>query len=587
MKRVLPVILIIIAPTSNLLLSAVGQTTHQTPEQNAASGAGVIKGRVVNEAGTPLPNARVFVNSAGRQTMRRAINTDENGRFVADELPRGNYIISVQADGYTQVREPGTPGYYRPGDIVNLTLKKGGVITGTVMTADGEPVILVAVSATQILDEFGRKTGTTSGLRYTDDRGVYRIFGLQAGTYIVAAASKAVRSGGVPAYDDNVATYYPSTNRSAAAEIVVQSGAETTGIDIRFRGETGYTISGTLIDRIAPEGFGVVGLTSVVAMRTSDDMMEAQNMPRYPGNENTFSIYGVPDGDYYLIARRASYQGYDGAESKRVPVKVRGHDVTGIAVNLDPLGSVAGRLALDIATRNQKCETTRMPAIEETLVAVRSEDSDEKDSARGFSSAASSPDKQGDFMLQGLSAGRYRIDSRTLLDESWYIKGITVPSPTNTPSDAGGGGIIVRSGQRTTGVRVVLGEGAATIRGMVLPEKETGSIPNHLRLYLVPSELVAAENLLRYLEADVQTDGTFKVLNVAPGKYWLLARQLSEEDLKMRIPTPQSWKSANRAALRREASAANVTIELKPCQRVSDFQLRYSPSKEEIRPKRQ
>jgi hypothetical protein len=356
--------------------------------------------------------------------------------------------------------------------------------------------------------------------------------------------------------------------------ILKLSSTETSGIDIRFRGETGYTISGTLIDGIVPEGFGVVGLTSVVAMRASDDMMEAQNMPRFPGNESTFSIYGLPDGDYYLVARRGSYQGYDGAESKRVPVKVRGHDVTGVAVNLVPLGSLSGRLTLDLATKNLKCETKRMPAIEETLIAIRSEDSDEGDSPSRFSSAASSPNREGDFILQGLSAGRYRIDSRLLLDESWYIKTVTVPSPTNTPAYVGEGGIIVRSGQRTTGIRVVLGEGAASIRGRVLPEKEGGSIAYRLRVYLVPSEPINAKDLLRYLEADVQSDGSFKVLNAAPGKYWLMARQLPEEDLKIRVPTPQSWKSSNRAALRRDANAANVSIELKPCQRVSDFQLR-------------
>jgi len=119
----------------------------------------------------------------------------------------------------------------------------------------------------------------------------------------------------------------------------------------------------------------------------------------------------------------------------------------------------------------------------------------------------------------------------------------------------------------------------------VLPEKEGGSLPDRLRVYLVPSEPGSADNLLRYVEAGVQTDGSFKLLNVPPGKYWLVARLLPEEDLKVRITRPQSWNSSNRTALRREATAANVAIELKPCQRVADFLLRYSPPKEE--PKRQ
>jgi hypothetical protein len=89
--------------------------------------------------------------------------------------------------------------------------------------------------------------------------------------------------------------------REARAEVIVQNGTEANGIDIRFRGETGYTISGTLIDRIAPEGFGVVGLNGVVAMRASDDMMEAQVCPGF-GQRYYILYLRVPDGDYYLLA---------------------------------------------------------------------------------------------------------------------------------------------------------------------------------------------------------------------------------------------------------------------------------------------
>lgn len=585
MNRLLPILIILGVSLSNFLPSTSGQSANQSIKQTATPSSNAISGRIVSESGSPIPNVRVFINGFGRQPMRRVIYTDEAGRFVADELSRGNYSVFAQASGYVQARNSRDNIYYKPGETVTLTLKKGGVITGTVTTTDGEPVICVPITATQILDEFGRRTGTTSGLlRYTDDRGVYRLFGLSAGTYIVAAASKAFRAGAL-AYDDDVPTYYPSSTRDTAAEIVVQYGAETNGIDIRYRGETGHTISGKLIDQIVPEGPGI-GNVSVAVMRKSDDTMEAQSSPRFMSNDTGFSIFGIPDGDYYLIARRFPSQGYDGAESKRVPLQVKGHDVTGLAISLVPLGSLSGRLLLDIATKNLKCETKVAPAVEETLITMSSEDSNESGPPARVPTAGGAPDKQGDFVFQGVSPGRYRIDSRLLLDESWYIKSVTVPSPTNTPVDAGGSGIIVRSGQRTNGVRVVLGQGAASIRGRVLPDKEGGSVPDRLRVYLVPSEQSSAEDLLRYIEADVQTDGSFKLLNAAPGKYWLIARLLPEEDLKMRIPRPQAWKSSNRAALRREASTANVAIELKPCQRVSDFQLRYSPTREAGTPKR-
>jgi hypothetical protein len=52
----------------------------------------------------------------------------------------------------------------------------------------------------------------------------------------------------------------------------------------------------------------------------------------------------------------------------------------------------------------------------------------------------------------------------------------------------------------------------------------------------------------------VQADGAFSITNVAPGRYWLLVREVD--------PT------MTRATLRREASKANVEVELKPCQKL-------------------
>ena len=217
---------------------------------------------------------------------------------------------------------------------------------------------------------------------------------------------------------------------------------------------------------------------------------------------------------------------------------------------------------------------------------ISTDDTGISDPSSRFSSPLYTPDNQGNFVFQGLPAGRYRVDSRLLLDEAWYVRAMTVPGPTNTPVDATSTGIIVRSGRRINGVRLVLGEGAASIRGRVAPEKEGAPLPDRLRVHLVPSEPNSADVTLRYIEAEVQSDSTFKLLNVAPGRYWLLARPLPEEDSKLRIPRPQAWNPAARAALHREAAASNVAIELKPCQRVAEYRLLFAPAKESPRPKR-
>jgi Carboxypeptidase regulatory-like domain len=557
-----------------------GQTTNKTatPKTNERS-AGSITGRVVNESGRAMPNAKVFVLGMGRQTVRRTVITDEAGRYVADALPRGSYGVSAQANGYVLARGPADPLHYRPGETANLTFRKGAVITGSVINSDGEPVVGVPVSAALVRDTQGRPIAATPGsVRYTDDRGVYRIFGLPSGTYIVVAASRTGGSLMLTSYGDDAPTYYPSSTRDTAGEVPLQDGAEAAGIDILYRGETGHAVSGTIAN--APPTDPAVAGIGVLLIRASTDALEAWTNVQLRGSERAFAFYGVPDGDYYLTARQGSYQSDDGAGSKRTPVKVRGSDVTGLGISLVRFGSIEGRLTLDLAARSLRCETTVPPAIEETLIAVSTDETESPDLSSRFASPLNAPDSSGDFLFNGLPEGRYLLDSRRLMDEAWYVRAVTVSGPANSRVDASHRGIAVEPGRRITGFRVVLGEGAASIRGRVVADNNGASLPDRLRIHLVPAEPNAANDTLRFFDAMVQSDGSFELTNLAPGRYLLVARQRTEKEAKERSPRPLAWNTTERANLRRLAEASNTTLDLKPCQRKVDYQFRYSLPKE-------
>ena len=580
MKRTLLftiVLLLIVSASSGM--TGLSQTAAPTGVQGPAERkAGTITGRVVNESGRPMPNVRVFVSGMGRQSVRRTVITDEAGAYLADALPRGSYGLTAQANGYVFVRDPRDPVHYRPGDTANLTLMKGAVITGTVTNSDNEPVVGVTISAILVRDTQGRAIGTVSGMtRNTDDRGVYRLFGLSAGTYIVAAGQRSAGPMMPTAYSDDAPTYYPSSTRDTAAEISLQYGTEATGIDIRYRGGLGYAVSGTIADASLTDT-SAAGIT-VLLIRASNDTLEAQTFIQPRDSERSFAFYGVPEGDYYVTGRRGPNQSDDGAGSKRVPVKVRGRDVTGVGISLVPYGSIAGRLTLDIATRSLKCEGTRAPAIEETLITIQTDETDSLAPSSRYASPVNAPDSKGDFLFQWLPAGRYLLDSRRFIDEAWYVRAVTVPGPANSPVDASHSGIAVRSGQRINGIRVVLGEGAASLRGRVAADKEGASLPDRLRVHLVPAEPDAANDTLRFFDSEIQSDGSFKLTNLAPGRYLLVTRQRTEEEAKQRSPRPLAWNATARAGLQRLAKAANTALDLKPCQRVADYQFRYTPPK--------
>jgi hypothetical protein len=562
--------------------SIAGQNSEKTGAQKSDQRGASITGRLTNDSGQPIPNAPVYVSGLGRPPERRATTTDENGQFRVDNLPRQTYNVSAQVRGY--VRDTIESTFYKPGDSVNLVLKKGAAITGTVTNAAGEPIIGVLVSAIPIRDLEGRpvKSPFAGAPRYTDDRGVYRLFSLPKGIYLVATGSKLNAFSPQPAFVDDISTYYPSATRDSASEVLVNSGAEVTGIDISYRGEHGYSISGSITGSPAKGSRRInVDLT---LRRASSDLMEAQTYSQPRGNDQSFTLHGIPEGDYYLIGRRLPLESDDGASSRPVSVKLKNHDATGIEISLTPHGSLAGRIVLEPATAKDKagCDGNRPGSppgsIAEVIVSVRT---DQKPPSYGLSeSVPVATDDKGEFLIQGLEPGQYRVETG-MMDESWYVRRITVPGTTRTTTtvDAGTNGFPVKAGQRAGGLTVTVAEGAASLRGRVVPETEGAALPERLRLHLIPAETELADDTLRFAEIAVQSDGTFTLNNLAPGRYRLLTSRASLEEAGERSPRPIAWKSSSRASLRRDAEASNITLELKPCQRITDYKLRYAPAK--------
>jgi hypothetical protein len=107
------------------------------------------------------------------------------------------------------------------------------------------------------------------------------------------------------------------------------------------------------------------------------------------------------------------------------------------------------------------------------------------------------------------------------------------------------------------------------------PPAKTNRTPlSRYRIHLVPAESAAAENALRYGEARSGSDGSFAFKNLAPGKYWLLAKPLPESESTEVQTRPAAWEASERTKLRRETESSKNAVELQPCQRVSDYVLR-------------
>jgi hypothetical protein len=112
------------APPGRCLMACAQAKNETASQEPKARSANAIAGRVLNESGQPMLNGTVYVTGTGKQPTRRATSVDENGSFRVDGLPRGVYHVSAQIRGYVLASEPGEPASYRPGDTVNLVVRK-------------------------------------------------------------------------------------------------------------------------------------------------------------------------------------------------------------------------------------------------------------------------------------------------------------------------------------------------------------------------------------------------------------------------------------------------------------------------------
>ena len=321
--------------------SVVGQVSSLPAAQ--PSKVGKISGRVVNEKGQPFPNAKVHIRAVGSFDATQTATTDQDGKFEVNGLDRVSYHVNAWFNTYAPVfADPADSQSrtFRVGDSPTLVLTKGGVITGTVTTHTGEPLVGIRVRARMIRDTELPIWFYGLGEKTTDDRGIYRIYGLPAGNYLVWAGGPTYNPG-VDPYDMDVPTYAPSSTRDTATEITVRAGEETTNVDIRYRGEPGHTVSGTVNGPGNEHEMGyAVDLTSVGSAPWSS--MSAVRLQEGRG----FSFQGIDDGEYFVTARSmVGNQEWAFSPSKRI--QVRGGDVTGIELVTQLLGSVSARVVLE------------------------------------------------------------------------------------------------------------------------------------------------------------------------------------------------------------------------------------------------
>jgi len=168
--------------------------------QPAPAGTGIITGFVTTAgSGGPVRRARVTL-SGGELRGGRSTLTNDEGRFTFAALPAGRFSMRASKAGYVDVpfgaKRPGRPGTpiqladKQKLENANIALPKGGVITGMVIDESGEPAPGTQIRVMRFAMQTGERTLQSAGQAQADDRGFYRVWGLQPGEYLVSAVPR-------------------------------------------------------------------------------------------------------------------------------------------------------------------------------------------------------------------------------------------------------------------------------------------------------------------------------------------------------------------------------------------------------------
>lgn len=474
-----------------------------------------ISGRVTVD-GKGAPGITIAATTSSSPLDNRTVakaTTDDDGKYQLTGLAAGQFTIMPLAKAFVE----GTSGAYRqPGQSISVgegetitkidfALVRGGVITGRITDTDGRPVIGERVNVVAgDAPGSGRAMTMFDGPRNkTDDRGVYRVYGLGPGNYKVSIG-QAPGSGGVAIMGMGGSqyrqTFYPGVAEEAKATILeINEGTELSNIDIvAGRSGRGFSVSGRVVD--ANSGQPVPNV--YVAHSSFNEGTQQLGGMNFSGGQTDangkFRLDDIQPGRYaaYMVTTGEGATSY----SDQTPFVVSDADVSGVEIKIHRGATISGVAVI---------ENNFDPAVASLLQTVALfAFTQTKGGAPSFSRSPINAD--GKFSFAGLAPGKVHIN---MVGFPTPPKGLTL-ARTEVDGVEQREGIEVTAGGKITGVRLVFSYGAGSIRGQL--KSEDGVLPAGLTLQVLVGPPGSGP---RQFSAGVDARGHFVVQNVPPGTY--------------------------------------------------------------------
>ena len=504
-------------PLSILLSCTVVVAQVQSPPKES-KGSGSITG-VITLDGNPKPGIEVEARPEF-PPIRDGIaktTTDEEGHFQFSALGTGRYriiplaLINIVASesGHEPHAKVVTLGEGEVVERIDFAFITGGVITGRVTDADGRPVVSEPLILTRI-EENQRKFYRSE----TDDRGIYRIYGLPTGQYTLSAGGfeedpKTRGSRGYPR------TFHPSVTNEAQAKLIkLNAGTELTDVDLKFGPPIhAYVIAGRFID--AETGKAVPNAIFSYGQLTEESRLG----PGYRGSlraddKGVFRFDGVLPGRYVVFAMSEDQSGY---YCDPVTVVVSREDINELEIKLHRGASISGRAIIEgevkpeIIAMLQQMGVMTFPSVPGLL--------------HSGQPAECRFGADGSFRIRGLRAGKAYLH---LLG----MKGFSLLRVERRGVDQQGG-IDLAPNEQVTDVRLVIAYGNEIVRGQI--KIEGGQLSEGTQMW-VSSRRIGLSSPSSGPSVQVDSRGQFTLEGMITGEYELELSVMSRANPNLQFP---------------------------------------------------
>ncbi len=493
-----------------LVLSLTCPAIVQPQDKSKNKSGGSIAGRVTagNKA---LAGVTVTVSMSGDALWGAGLTlkatTDDDGKFLISKLRVGTYYVWPFVPGFvvseaTGVYPQGKAVTVEEGETaadINFTVARGAVITGKVIDSARRPIIDERVRVLPVDPNLQRLVGSVypsiNDIR-TDDRGIYRVYGLPAGKYKVSIGDQFAAFTSTRGRRFYPQTFHPDVTEEAKAEVVeVGEGGQATNVDITVtRSMTGFSVNGHFVD--AENGQAVASISFDLAIMIDGRIEGFMGHTGVSAGNGAFRIDNLPPGRYAMSISSEAEGGYSGDSAA---FDVTDSDVTELEVKVHRGSTISGNVVIEGA--DDKLVWARVSQVRmQAFVSFE---------GTGMGIAIESKIKpDGSFQIGPLRTGTTHF-SLSPLDRNapmeFFILGIDLNGVDKSH------GITLKPGENISGLRIILGYGTASIRGTVRLDGGTSSY--------IGATLVRPGSGLTIAQTQVDARGRFTFDHVPAGNY--------------------------------------------------------------------